>query len=470
MAARDRSKVTPGAEPATPRADRATTGGTRVEKRRWDEISRALEAMIAGDLDRQLPISEVGDELDAFCYRVNILVGELGFATANVRRAQADAEAANAAKSKFLRTASHELRTPLAVIVWLTELLKDPERVPPERFARSLVGIRRSAEELLRTTEAVLDLSRLDRPDEVEVSEVVDVAETVREALENLQPLAERKQLGLRLVISPGVPATLRTNGQHVRQVIVNLIANAIKFTGQGEVVVRVRREEPLLAIDVEDSGIGIPPGARSRIFEPFFQVDRAASKKLGGSGVGLAIAKRFAEKLGGDLILIRTEEGEGSTFRFTLPLDTASGVVEIAVDPADNTPVLPVRARPLEALRVLVVDDEEAMQDALCKLLETEGAIVGRASDGEQAMEKALAQDFAVILMDVRMPVVDGLDATSRLRAAGFWRPIIALTASATPDQRAACLAAGCNDHLTKPIAAADLVSKIASVCRRLA
>jgi signal transduction histidine kinase/CheY-like chemotaxis protein len=464
MAARDRSKVAPRA-PRESRVSRVSTG----EKRRLDEISRALEAMIGGDLERQLPISDEGDELDAICYRVNILVGELGFATANLRRAQGDAEAANAAKTKFLRTASHELRTPLAVIVWLTELLKEPDRVPPERFARSLVGIRRSAEELLRTTEAVLDLSRLDQPDEVEVAEVVDVAETVREALENLQPLAERKELRLRLLISPGVPATLRSNGQHVRQVIVNLVANAIKFTGQGEVVVRVQRLEPLLAIDVEDTGIGIPPGARGRIFEPFFQVDRAASKKLGGSGVGLAIAKRFAEKLGGDLTLIRTEEGEGSTFRFTLPLDTASGVVEIPVDPAEVTPILPVRARPLEALRVLVVDDEEAMQDALCKLLETEGAIVSRASDGAQALEKALTQDFALILMDVRMPVVDGLGATSRLRAAGFWRPIIALTASATPDQRAACLAAGCNDHLTKPIAAGDLVSKIASVCRRL-
>ena len=130
------------------------------------KIARALEAMIGGDLERQLPISPAGDELDAICYSVNILVGELAFATANLRRAQAEAEAANAAKSSFLRAASHELRTPLAVIVWLAELLKDPARVPPERFARSLAGIRRSADELLRTTEAVLDLSRLDDPND----------------------------------------------------------------------------------------------------------------------------------------------------------------------------------------------------------------------------------------------------------------------------------------------------------------
>jgi signal transduction histidine kinase len=456
MAARDRKEVT-------------RNGGGSGEKRRMEKIARALEAMVAGDLERQLPVSPAGDQLDAISYSVNILVGELAFATANLRRAQAEAEAANAAKSKFLRTASHELRTPLAVIVWLTELLRDPERVPPERFARSLAGIRRSAEELLRTTEAVLDLSRLDEPEEDAPPEIVDIGDTVREALENLQPLAERKQIGLRLVMGPGVPAVLRTNGQHLRQVVINLVANAIKFTMHGEVVVRVQRAERALAIDVEDTGIGIPEGAQARIFEPFFQVNRAAAQKLGGSGVGLAVAKRFVEKLHGQLWLVSSSEGEGSTFRFTMPLDTASGIVEVAFD-GDNTPILPVRARPLEGLRVLVADDEELMLDALCKLLETAGAIVGRATDGEQALAKALAQDFALILMDIRMPVLDGLGATSRLRAAGFWRPIVALTASATPDQRAACLAAGCNDHLTKPIAAAELVSKVAAVCRRLA
>ncbi|HMF40930.1 MAG TPA: ATP-binding protein [Polyangia bacterium] len=442
----------------------------RALTRRLRQIARSLEAMIGGDVERQIPISNAQDELDAVCYSMNILVGELAFATANVRRAQAEAEAANAAKSAFLRSASHELRTPLAVIVWLAETLRDPSRVPPERFARSLAGIRRSAEELLRTADAVLDLSRLDQPNLETPLELVDLVEAVREVLENLQPLAERKQLRLRLVIAPGVPAVLKTNGQYVRQVIVNLVANAIKFTQQGEVVVRLQREDSRVLIDVEDTGIGIPPEARDRIFEPFFQVNRAASQRLGGSGVGLALAKRFAEKLGGEINLRASVEGEGSTFRFVVPIKNDSGVVEVVMDPGEETPVLPVRVRPLEGLRVLVADDEELVLDALCKLLETAGATVGRAADGEQAMALALAQDFALILMDIRMPVLDGLGATSRLRAAGFWRPIVALTASATADQRAACLAAGCNDHLTKPIAPEDLVSKVAAVCRRLA
>jgi len=453
-------------------AARRKVASTRVERafrRRLRRIGRSLESMIPGDPDRQIPLSSAQDELDAVCYRMNILLGELAFATANLRRARAEAEAANAAKSTFLRTASHELRTPLAVIVWLAETLRDPARVPPEQFARSLAGIRRSAEELLHTTEAVLDLTRLEQPDAPPEREIVDVADTIREAIENLQPLADRKQLKLRLAMAPGVPAALNTNGQYVRQVIVNLVANAIKFTSQGQVVVRVQRQDSVLAIDVEDTGIGIPAAAHRRIFEPFFQVNRATSKRLGGSGVGLALAKRFAETLGGELLVLESREGEGSTFRFTVPIEEGAVFVEIGLDPDDITPVLPVRVRPLEGLRVLVADDEELVLDALCKLLETAGATVGRASDGEQAMALAMAQDFALILMDVRMPVLDGLGATSRLRAAGFWRPIVALTASAAADQRAACLAAGCNDHLIKPIAPADLVSKVAAVCRRL-
>ena len=451
-------------------ARRKVTGGVpRGFKRRLRGVARSLQAMISGDLDRQIPISDAQDELDAVCYSMNILIGELAFATSNLRRARAEAEAANAAKSTFLRNASHELRTPLAVIVWLAETLRDPTRVPPERFARSLAGIRRSAEELLRTTEAVLDLSRLDQPDAEPQAELVDLVETMREALENLQPLADRKRLRLRLAIAPGVPATVKTNGQHLRQVVVNLVANAIKFTLQGEVVVRLQRHHSYLTIDVEDTGIGIPFAARDRIFEPFFQVDRASAQRLGGSGVGLALAKRFAQQVGGDLTLLTTTEGEGSIFRFTVPMRNDDGIVEVVLDPGEETPVLPVRVRPLEGLRVLVADDEELALDALCKLLETAGATVGRATDGEQALAQALAQDFALILMDIRMPVLDGLGATSRLRAAGFWRPIVALTANATADSRAACLAAGCNDHLTKPIAPEDLVSKVVAVCRRL-
>lgn len=448
---------------ARKKVKRAARGGTSARMRR---ITRALERMIGGDLAAQLPVSAAGDELDAICYAVNILVGELAFATANLRRARAEAETANAAKSSFLRAASHELRTPLAVIVWLVEAIKDPLQAPPERVERSLAGIRRSADELLRTTEAVLDLSRLDDPNARLELEEADVVAIVGEAVENLRPLAERKQLGIRLAIEARVPERLMTNAHHFRQVVVNLVANAIKFTTQGEIVVRVQRRAGKLAVDVEDPGVGIPYAVRGRIFEPFFQVDRSVSQRVGGTGVGLAIAKRFAEGLGGDVRLRASREGRGSTFRFTIPL------LRSGPDPAprarggrraSGAP----RPRPLEGLRILVADDEKLVRDALAKLLEMEGATVGCATNGEEAVTMALAEDFALVLMDIRMPVVDGLEATSRLRAANFARPIVALTANASPEQRAACLAAGFTDHLTKPIAGTDLVSKVVASCR---
>jgi len=444
---------------------RARAGGN--DTRRLQKITRALEAMIGGDLGRQLPISAGGDELDALCYSVNILVGELAFATANLRRARAEAEAANAAKSSFLRAASHELRTPLAVIVWLVEAIKDPVRVPPERVERSLAGIRRSADELLRTTEAVLDLSRLDDPNARPEVEETDVIAIIGEAVENLRPLAERKQLGIRLAVEAGVPTRLMTNAHHFRQVVVNLVANAIKFTSEGEIVVHVQRRAGKLAVDVEDPGVGIPYAVRGRIFEPFFQVDRSVSQRLGGTGVGLAIAKRFAEGLGGDVRLRASREGRGSTFRFTIPL-LASAREGERPSSGGQRAAAAARARPLEGMRILVADDEKLVRDALAKLLELEGAVVGCATNGEEAVTMALAEDYALVLMDIRMPGVDGLEAISRLRAANFARPIVALTASASPEQRAACFAAGCTDHLTKPIAGTELVAKVAAATWR--
>ena len=289
-------------------------------ERRLAEMAKALEEMIGGDLERQLPISPEQDELDAVAYGVNILVGELAFATVDLRRARAAAEASNAAKSSFLRNASHELRTPLAVIVWLAEMLKDPEKVPPDRLVRSLAAIRTSAEELLRTTEHVLELSRLEEQDNDPVLHPVDLIGTIREAMKTLVPLAERKELQLRAVLEPGTEPIVTTHAQYVRQIVVNLLANAIKFSAEGEVVVRVQNIGSLVAIDVEDPGIGIPTEAHDRIFEPFFQVDQTVSQRLGGTGVGLALSKRLALRLGGDLILAVSQPGVGSIFRLMMP------------------------------------------------------------------------------------------------------------------------------------------------------
>ena len=458
MAARKKVTGARGGEAAGAR------GGDAAGGRRLADIARALEEMIGGDLERQLPISAAQDDLDAICYGVNILVGELAFATANLRRVRAAAEAANAAKSAFLRAASHELRTPLAVIVWLAELIKDPAQVPVDQLASFLAGIHGSAKELLRTTEAILDLSRLEQAPEPAL-EATDLAGVAREAVETLRPLAEGKAITLVIVLEPGAPTRLLTHAQHVRQVLVNLLANAIKFSPRGEIVVRIHRDGSRVAVDVEDPGVGIPAAARERLFEPFYQVDRAVSRRLGGTGLGLALSKHLAERLGGDLCLHASKEGEGSTFRFTIPLRTP--IIDGDGAPPDSGKSTPTRARRLDGVRVLVAEDEDQVRAVLCRMLETAGARVGLARNGEEAIAKALAETFDVVLMDIKMPVLDGLRATSRLRAAGFGRPIVALTANPTAEQRAASLAAGCDDHLTKPIAAAQLVGRLADLSR---
>jgi len=436
---------------------------------RLADIARALEAMISGDLECQLPMSPAQDELDAICYGVNVLVGELGFVTANLRRARAEAEAANAAKSTFLRAASHELRTPLSVIVWLAELVKDPSQVPADRLESFLTGIHRSARELLHTTEAILDLSRLE--DSAQPSlEVTDVIDTVRDALTTLQPLADRKGIALCLAREPGAPDVVMTCAQHLRQVIINLVANSIKFSSGGDIVVRIRRVDVRVAIDVQDSGVGIPADMHARIFEPFFQVDRTAARELGGAGLGLALARGLAESLEGTLDLLTSAEGVGSTFRVTIPMRLPPGADVSARCDEQRLPSVHGQPRPLEGLRVLVADDEGAVRDTLCQLLETAGASAGQAADGEEAVAKALDGDFAMVLMDVRMPVIDGLAATRRLRAAGFRRPILALTANQAPEQRAACLAAGCDDHYVKPIASSELIARLVDLTRAAA
>ena len=425
--------------------------------------------MISGDLECQLPMSPAQDELDAICYGVNVLVGELGFVTANLRRARAEAEAANAAKSSFLRAASHELRTPLAVIVWLAELVKDPSQVSADQLESFLSGIHRSARELLRTTEAILDLSRLEES-AAPPAEATEVIGTVRDALTTLQPLADRKGIALCLAREAGAPDVVMTFAQHLRQVIVNLVANSIKFSSSGDIVVRIRRgsgprTRSMSRIRASASRSTCRTGSSS----PSFRSIAPSARELGGAGLGLALARRLAEGLGGTLELLESTEGVG----VDLPgHDSAAAFRRRGrrVSAGEQAPGARSRARSLEGLRVLVADDEDAVRDTLCQLLEAAGASVGRAADGEEAVAKALDGDFAMVLMDVRMPVVDGLAATRRLRAAGFRRPILALTANPAPEQRAACLAAGCDDHYVKPIASAELVARLVELTREAA
>ena len=255
-----------------------------------------------------------------------------------------------------------------------------------------------------------------------------------------------------------GPAPLIQTDPTRVRQVLLNLISNALKFTEHGEIHLAINRAGQVLRIDVTDTGIGMDEEHAISLFEPFTQADVSASRRYGGTGLGLAISRRISRLLGGDLILLRTEPGVGSRFRFTIPVEEAAG--EDYKPAPKNLPATEVRRheRALTGRRILVVDDGRDNRLLLSRLLGRVGAEVICAGDGQEGVEAAVAAEqsgkpFDHILMDIHMPVLDGLAAVAELRRRGVMRPIIALTANAMPGTRERCLAAGCQGYLVKPI-----------------
>ena len=414
-----------------------------------------LERMAAGELDARAEISPAHDVLDAIAHSVNVLVAELRYAVDGVRRARDDAERANHEKSTFLRNVSHEIRTPIAAILGLADLLAQPD-LPGPRQSKILERIQSNGRSLLSLIEEILDLSRIEAGkmafDRVEVAPHSLIAEVIG----NLAAQAAEKGIRLEVSEEVGTPRRITTDPARVRQILTNVIGNAIKFTADGRVAVHMRDEAGRLCVDVRDTGIGVSEEERPRLFAPFGQADSSIARRFGGAGLGLALSQRLCEGLGGQLSLMESRPGVGSTFRIALPLDKPGPEARNVAPPA--TPASPS----LDGVRILLADDNEDIRESTAALLEMSGATVHLAIDGEQALGSALASSFDVILMDVRMPRLDGLEVTRRLRMAGYDTAILALTADAVKEHRDECLAAGCDDYITKPISYRHLLDRI--------
>ena len=389
------------------------------------------------------------------------------------------AKAATRAKSEFLANMSHEIRTPMTAILGFTELLLEHEKVDSnsKENVEALETIQRNGQYLLRLINDILDLSKIESGKfEVERFECSPSA-ILAEVVSLMRVRAEAKGIPLKVRFEGPVPATIQSDPTRVRQILINLVGNAIKFTEVGSVGVSLSmlddsQGSPRVRFDVTDTGIGMTPEQVSRLFRPFGQVDSSTTRKYGGTGLGLSISKRLAQMLGGD-ITVTSDPGRGSTFTLTVDPGNIGGVKMIekgeeAVLGREMKSEVSSGHVKLDG-SILLAEDGPDNQRLISLLLRKAGARVDIAENGEVACQKALAahesgDPFDIILMDMQMPVMDGYTATARLREANYRGPILALTAHAMKGTEDECLRAGCDGYLTKPIDREQFLPAIAS------
>jgi PAS domain S-box-containing protein len=388
-------------------------------------------------------------------------------------RAKEVAESANRAKTHFLANMSHEIRTPLSAILGFTELMLNPAQTVSDRL-HSVQTIRRNGSQLLHIIDEILDISKVEAGRlEIEMLEV-DIESLVLELHNLLELKALDKGLLLSFECISKIPKYVTTDPTRLRQILLNIVGNALKFTEHGHVEVSIGHilkpgESDALRILVKDTGVGLTSEQSARLFQPFMQVDSSTSRRFGGTGLGLALSRRLARALGGDVRILQTSLNSGSTFEIEIPTGPIQRGVFIdslnakasATPPKPNT-ILPDA---LEGLKVLLVEDAPDNQALISRFLKMAGASVELASNGAEGVEKASSGDYDAVLMDIQMPILDGYEATAKLRSLGFAAPIIALTAHALKEERQRCLNAGCSDHLTKPIDRIKLIERLAQV-----
>jgi PAS domain S-box-containing protein len=401
----------------------------------------------------------------------------------DLEAARLHAEAAAHSKSTFLANMSHEIRTPMNGVIGFTELLLTSELTCEQRRQAEMIAD--SGRAMMRLLNDILDLSKVEAGQMRIAGEPFDLRHTLRGCVRLVTPAAEQKGLILNVAMDDALPTTIRGDGLRLRQIILNLLGNATKFTLHGEITLRARPVTcdendgaVVLVIEVEDTGIGVAPERRAAIFDTFVQAEATTAGRFGGTGLGLPISARLAELMGGRLVLDDAER-LGSRFVLSLPLvpcDEDETLIRIRPNEAASTASLHHSSAVGQHRRILVAEDHDVNQLLIIAMLQQLGYEPSIAADGAEALimvEAARAKDqpYDLVLMDIQMPIMDGPEATRRLRAKGIGAnelPIIALTANAYADDVLACLSAGMQAHLAKPVTLAGLNDVLSQWIRR--
>lgn len=417
------------------------------------ELMNTAQAVGRGDFDHRATVHS-NDELGQLARAINNMIDDL---KKNIGEREI-AESANQLKSLFLANMSHEIRTPLGVILGFAEVLRDPS-VPHEERVKYLEVIDRTGKNLSRIINDILDISKVESGHlELETTKF-NIEDLLYELRVLFQLQAQERGNTVEFHIEDSALEIVHTDRLRLQQILVNLISNALRFTHNGKVIITYSSTVSELRFRISDTGIGLKDDQKQKLFALFTQADQSTTRKYGGTGLGLVLSKKLAQLMNGDVILESTAEGEGSTFLATVQNCDAS---------LDKTPIVTPKAEAntldiLRGKKILVVDDSEENKILIRVYLTKAGISVQSAVNGAVGVEKALKDDFDLILMDIQMPIMDGYMATENLRAQGYDKPIIALTANAMKEDRQRSIEAGCNDYLTKPIDSSRLLNTIA-------
>ncbi|AZZ36639.1 hypothetical protein CIK05_07495 [Bdellovibrio sp. qaytius] len=406
--------------------------------------------------------SENGTPLHFYGTGINITDSKL--AAEELQKAKSNADQANQTKSAFLANMSHEIRTPLGAILGFTDLLKDARLTGEEREYLDIIT--RNGKALSHVIDDILDLSKVEAGQLTIEYVPFELSPLVKDVVTMFSDQARSKDISLRFDTDGATNKIVMSDPTRIRQILVNLIGNAIKFTSNGSVEVSLKLhkltvDKSKIEIRIKDTGAGMTEEQKNKLFKPFHQADESTARKYGGTGLGLALSKRLAIALDGDVSIEKTEINKGSVFLFEFSASTAEQVDSKSIEISSSLS-REARRQLLKNISILIVDDSPDNRVLMNLYLKREGAITDEASGGQEAIEKVIKNNYDIILMDIQMPGIDGYEALAELKKLNYNKPVIALTAHAMIEEKRKTIIAGFVDHVTKPVDTTALMTTI--------